>query len=143
MALPLLTSFYHGLQYLPQGKDSDVQMMNLLHVYCKCVLSSLMLHRPLQFVDLTKLKTEKSHHAFHPNNNTRVQTNTSDEEARLVTIDALNPDIHIQKNTFLFRDVIMEDHVIEDIGEAADELEEITERFIQSVGVSAVESMMT
>ena len=115
-------------------------MMNVCTV---CVLSSLMLHRPLQFVDLTKLKTEKSHHAFHPNNNTRVQTNTSDEEARLVTIDTLNLDIHIQKNTFLFRDVIMEDHVIEDIGEAADELEEITERFIQSVGVSAVESMMT
>ena len=34
----------------------------------------------------------------------------------------------------------MEANVIEDIGAAADELEEITERFIQSVGVSAVES---
>ena len=35
----------------------------------------------------------------------------------------------------------MEDHVIEDIGAAADELEEITERFIRSVGASAVQSM--
>ena len=41
-----------------------------------------------------------------------------------------------------FRDITMEDHVIEDIGAAADELEEITERLIQSVGVSAAESMM-
>ena len=40
------------------------------------------------------------------------------------------------------RDITMEDHVIEDIGAAADELEEITERLIQSVGVSAAESMM-
>lgn len=39
------------------------------------------------------------------------------------------------------RDITMEDHVIEDIGAAADELEEITERLIQSVGVSAAESM--
>ena len=37
----------------------------------------------------------------------------------------------------------MQDNVIEDIGAAADELEDITERFIQSVGVNAVESMMT
>ena len=37
----------------------------------------------------------------------------------------------------------MEENVIEDIGAAADELEEITERFIQSVGVSAVESRIT
>ena len=52
------------------------------------VLSSLMLHRPLQFVDLTKLKTEKSHPAFHPSNNTgvQVQTNESYEEARSVAL---------------------------------------------------------
>ena len=37
----------------------------------------------------------------------------------------------------------MQDNVIEDIGAAADELEDITERLIQSVGVNAVESMMT
>jgi len=83
--------------------------------------ASLMLHRPLQFVDLTKLKTEKSHQAFHPSNDTGVQTNASYEEAR---------------------DGTMEENVIEDIGAAADELEEITERFIQSVGVSAVEMMI-
>ena len=64
-------------------------MMNVCTV---CVLSSLMLHRPLQFVDLTKLKTEKSHHAFHPSNNTGVQTNSSDEKARLVTLIILNPE---------------------------------------------------
>jgi len=85
--------------------------------------ASLMLHRPLQFVDLTKLKTEKSHLAFHPSNNTgvQVQTNASFEEASEST---------------------MQDNVIEDIGAAADELEEITERFIQSVGVNAVEMMI-
>ena len=33
-----------------------------------------------------------------------------------------------------------EEDIIEDIGAAADELEEITERFIRSVGISAVES---
>ena len=49
----------------------------------------------------------------------------------------------IRKRQFNFRDIPIKDHVIEDIGEAADELEEITEKFIQSVGVSAVESMMT
>ena len=45
-----------------------------------------MLHRPLQFVDLTKLKTEKSHQAFHPSNDTGVQTNASYEEARSVAL---------------------------------------------------------
>ena len=41
-----------------------------------------------------------------------------------------------------FRDITIEDHVIEDIGAAADELEKITERLIRSVGISAAESMM-
>ena len=47
---------------------------------------SLMLHRPLQFVDLTKLRTEKSHPAFHPSNKTGDQglANSSNPEARWV-----------------------------------------------------------
>ena len=138
MALPLPTLYYHGLQYLPQGKGL-LKKMKLICVLMYNVLSSLMLHRPLQFVDLTKLKTEKSHLAFHPSNNTgvQVQTNASFEEARSVALISYSE----KKNKF--SESTMQDNVIEDIGAAADELEDITERFIQSVGVNAVESMMT
>ena len=101
-----------------------------------------MLHRPLQFVDLTKLKTEKSHQAFHPSNDTGVQTNASYEEARSVALFKGSTVILFRRKKN-FRDGTMEENVIEDIGAAADELEEITERFIQSVGVSAVESRIT
>ena len=62
------------------------QLFKKFFLYYIVFVSSLMLHRPLQFVDLTKLKTEKSHQAFRPSNYTGVQTNVTYEEARSVAI---------------------------------------------------------
>ena len=96
----------------------QVKCLDLTGSGCYHVLASLMLHRPLQFVDLTRLRTEKSHTAFHPSNKSQPGSELSSPEPREV----------------------MEGHIIEDIGAAADELEELTEKFIRAVGISAVES---
>ena len=51
-----------------------------------------MLHRPLQFVDLAKLRTEKSHPAFHPSNNSGDPglANSSSQEDMWVTMRVHN-----------------------------------------------------
>ena len=80
--------YCHQLHYLILDCNiyCKVQIV-LTEVLISCIFpNSLMLHRPLQFVDLTKLRTEKSHPAFHPSNKTGDQglANTSNPEARWV-----------------------------------------------------------
>lgn len=81
MALPSATLSYPGLQYLLPGSNYFNRTIDFIYFSY-----SLMLHRPLQFVDLTRLRTEKSHTAFHPSNMTGDLglTNTSNPEARYV-----------------------------------------------------------
>ena len=83
MALPSATLSYLGLQYLLLGKNM-ILLTKVTYMY----FPSLMLHRPLQFVDLAKLRTEKSHPAFHPSNDSGDPglANSSSKEDRWGTM---------------------------------------------------------
>jgi len=84
--------------------------------------ASLMLHHPMTFVDLEKIKTHQTHQTLLPPPSPMniSSTNDNSDNKNENTNDAL-------------------EIIIDDVKTATDEIEEITRRLVQNVGTHAVE----